>query len=281
MTSFYEWLKEFWGKIQVPSLVLNILDVVIIAALFFFVFYFIKRTKAFQLFLGLTIALAVMLAVSAIAGWAGLITLEWLLRTVVTMIVATLPLVLAIIFQPELRHFFARIGSRGILGHSLDYQETVNEICEAVEELAKNKVGALIIIRRESGMEELAEKGIKMDSLVSAEVLTSIFFPNSPLHDGAVLIAGNRIEAARVVVPLPEIPAGKKMGTRHMAALEVTRETDALAIVVSEQTGTISLAYTGELNRGLTRIDLASRLNSILIPVKREKGEKAFRKSQV
>ncbi len=273
MTSFYQWLQEFWGKIQVPSLTLNILDVFIIAALFFFLFYFIKRTRAFQLFMGLTIALAVMLVVSTIAGWAGLITLEWLLRTVVTMIVATLPLVLAIIFQPELRHFFARLGSRGILTHTSGYEGTISEICQAVKQMAEKKVGALIIIQRESGLEELVEEGVRMDSIVSAEVLFSIFFPNSPLHDGAVVISGNRILAARVVIPIPDVASHRKMGTRHLAALEITRETDAVAVVISEQTGIISLAFRGELQRDLSPMDLRIRLTSIFIPQRREKVE--------
>ncbi|MDI6868113.1 MAG: diadenylate cyclase CdaA [Coprothermobacterota bacterium] len=274
MTSLYQWLQEFWGKIQVPSLALNLLDVVIIAALFFFLFYFIKRTRAFQLFMGLAIALAVMLVISIIAGWAGLITLEWLLRTVVTMIVATLPLVLAVIFQPELRHFFARLGSRSILTHASGYEETINEICQAVNQMAEKKMGALIIIQRESGLEELVEQGVKMDSLVSAEVLSSIFYPNSPLHDGAVVISRNRILAARVVIPLPDVTGLRRLGTRHLAALEITRETDAIAVVVSEQTGAISLAFKGELQADLSSMDLRTRLTSLLTPQRREKVEK-------
>ncbi|MGB9553934.1 MAG: diadenylate cyclase CdaA, partial [bacterium] len=256
MTSIYQWLQEFWGKIQVPSLALNILDVVIIAVFFFLLFYFIKRTRAFQLFMGLTIVLAIMLLISTVAGWAGLITLEWLLRTVVTMIVATLPLVLAIIFQPELRHFFARLGSRGLLTHALVYEKTLEEICQAANQMAEKKIGALIIIQKESGLEELVEQGIRMDSLVSAEVLSSIFFPNSPLHDGAVVISRDRILAARVVIPIPDVSSLRKLGTRHLAALEITKETDAVAVVVSEQTGTISLAFKGELQTDLSIEDL-------------------------
>jgi|YelNatPaOPRAMG01_1025707.scaffolds.fasta_scaffold01053_8 diadenylate cyclase len=274
MTSIYQWLQEFWGKIQVPSLALNILDVVIIAVFFFLLFYFIKRTRAFQLFMGLTIVLAIMLLISAVAGWAGLITLEWLLRTVVTMIVATLPLVLAIIFQPELRHFFARLGSRSLLTHTLGYEETIDEICQAVNQMAEKRVGALIVIQRESGLEELVEQGIRMDSLVSAEVLSSIFFPNSPLHDGAVVISGNRILAARVVIPIPDVSSLRKLGTRHLAALEITKETDAVALVVSEQTGGISLAFKGELQTDLSAMDLRTRLTSLFTPQRREKVEK-------
>ncbi|MCR4428283.1 MAG: diadenylate cyclase CdaA [Caldiserica bacterium] len=276
MTSFYEWLQEFWAKIKVPSLALNILDVVIISVLLFFVFYFLKRTRAFQLFMGLAIALAFMLIISVIAGWVGLITLEWVLRTVVTMIIATLPLVLAIIFQPELRHFFARLGSRSILAHPSGYEETLSEIFQAVIQMAEKKIGALIIIQRESGLQELVERGVKMDSLVSAEVLNSIFYPNSPLHDGAVVISGNRILAARVVIPLPDVIGLRKFGTRHLAAVEVTKETDAIAVVVSEQTGTISLAFKGALETDLRTVDLRTRLTSLLVPPRREKVEKAI-----
>lgn len=261
-----QWLEEFWGKLQVPSLALNILDVVIIATLFFLLFYFARRTRAFQLFVGLAIALVAMIIGSAIAGWIGLITLNWLLRTVVTMIVAVFPLVLAIIFQPELRQFFARIGQRRFPARTLIQEEALEEVCRAAETMALRKIGALVIIQRESGLAELMARGVKLETLISAEALVSIFYPGSPLHDGAAIISDGRIEAARVVVPIPETAySPRDLGMRHLAAITVTRDSDAAALVVSEQTGKISLAYAGHLEEDLKGAELRARLNSIIV----------------
>lgn len=272
MTTLWQWLEDFWGKIQIPSLLLNILDVVIIAALFYVVFLLIRRTRALQLFQGLAIALLGMLLFSALAGQLGLVTLEWLLRTVVTMLVATLPLVLAIIFQPELRHFFARLGRGGFLGHTSAQARVIDEICAAAESLSEKRIGALIVILRDSGLAELAERGVKLEALVSEEVLISIFEPHSPLHDGAVVIHGNRIEAARVIIPVMEpTPEFKGLGTRHLAASQVSRESDAISLVVSEQTGALALSVGGSLERNLSLSDLRTRLTALCIPPRRER----------
>ncbi len=272
MTTFSQWLEDFWGKIQIPSLLLNILDVVIIAALFYVIFIFIRRTRALQLFQGLAIALLGMLLISALAGQLGLVTLEWLLRTIVTMLVATLPLVLAVIFQPELRHFFARLGRGGFLGHTSAQARVIDEICAAAESLSEKRAGALIVILRNSGLAELAERGVRLEALVSEEVLVSIFEPHSPLHDGAAVIHGNRIEAARVIIPVMDpAPELKGLGTRHLAACQVGRESDAVSLVVSEETGIISLSVGGTLERGLSSSDLRARLTVLCVPPRREK----------
>jgi diadenylate cyclase len=261
MSSFWQWLEEFWGKIQIPSLALNFLDVLIIAVLFYLLFRLIKRTRAFQLFQGLTVGIIVMLLASLVAGWIGLSTLQWVLSTVVVMLVGTLPLVLAIIFQPELRHFLARIGRGGFLGHSPSKVATVNQVVTAASSMANKKIGALIVMEGESGLAELVEKGVRMDSLVSAEALESIFYPNSPLHDGAVLIQGNRIEAARVIIPFPDDFSGAEgLGTRHNVGVSLSRDSDVQVVIVSEQTGRISLAQEGKLLRDLSPSELRSEL---------------------
>jgi len=261
MGSFWQWLEDFWGKIQIPSLWLNLLDVVLIAFLFYVLFVLIKRTRALQLFQGLAIALIVMLIASLAAGALSLITLEWLLRTIVTMFVGTLPLVLAVIFQPELRHFLAQIGRgrfRSPLGKQKDW---IDEICTAVASMSQKRIGALIILERKSGLAELVAQGVLMDALLTSEALQAIFFPKSPLHDGAVLIHGNRIEAARVMIPMDEVAnLPKDLGSRHLAALSVTRDSDAIVVVVSEQSGAISVAAGGQLQRNVSIPELRNRL---------------------
>ncbi|MCX5969971.1 MAG: diadenylate cyclase CdaA [Coprothermobacterota bacterium] len=261
MSSLWQWLEEFWGKIQIPSLALNILDVLIIAVLFYLLFLLIKRTRAFQLFQGLTVGLIVMLLASVVAGWIGLTTLEWVLRTIVAMLVGTLPLVLAIIFQPELRHFLARIGRGGFIGHNPSQEAVVDQVVTAVRHMSADRIGALIVLEKASGLVEVAESGVQLDSLVSTDTLESIFFPNSPLHDGAVLIRGNRIEAARVMIPLPDsVPGGEGLGTRHNAGLSLSRDSDAQVIIVSEQTGMVSLAREGKLQRDIKLDQLRGEL---------------------
>jgi len=132
-------------------------------------------------------------------------------------------------------------------------KKVLREATRAMEVMSKEYIGALIVVERETGLEDIASSGVKVDSLVSAELLINIFSPNTPLHDGAAILRGNRVLAAACILPLSErhLP-GRKLGTRHRAALGLSERTDAVAIVVSEETGTISLAYDGQIVRGLT-----------------------------
>lgn len=157
-----------------------------------------------------------------------------------------------IIFQPELRSGIARIG-RSRLVHGIDdleASELLDELVDAVERLARSSVGAIIVVERRVSLDELADTGTRLEARVGADLLVSIFSPYSPLHDGAALIAGDTIFAAGVILPLTQFPvADRKLGTRHRAAIGVSEETDAMAIVVSEETAQVSIAQAGRIER--------------------------------
>lgn len=159
-----------------------------------------------------------------------------------------------IIFQPELRTGLARLGQRHFLRvfNRLEATEVADEIAEACERLARAKMGAIIAVERQVGLDEYAETGTRLQARVSADILVSLFLPYGPLHDGAVLIAGDTIVAAGVILPLTQFAVDRSLGTRHRAALGLSDESDALVVVVSEETSQISLAFRGALERGVT-----------------------------
>jgi diadenylate cyclase len=160
-----------------------------------------------------------------------------------------------IVFQPELRSALARLGQSRMLRifHRMEQGEVVEELLEAVERLSRAKIGAIVALEREVGLEEyIAEQGTRIDARVSAELLLSLFSPYGPLHDGATLVSGDTIRAAGVILPLTQFPVSdKSLGTRHRAALGLSEETDALVIVVSEETQQISVAHRGRLERNV------------------------------
>jgi len=149
-----------------------------------------------------------------------------------------------------------------VLGEE-DWEEIIAEIVRAVQVLSRNKVGALLVIEGQTGLNDVLETGIKVDGLVSAEFLVNIFVPNTPLHDGATIIRGDRVMAAGCFLPLSENPdLGQELGTRHRAALGITEQSDAISIVVSEETGTISVAQEGKLRRYLDESSLKEYLEN-------------------
>jgi diadenylate cyclase len=179
------------------------------------------------------------------------------------------PIALLVLFQPELRRMLEQLGRGSVLlvgftPHGLDREAAirlVNDVARAARILGTRKIGALIVLERRVGLEDFIETGIRVDAIVTVQLLISVFFPNTPLHDGAVIIRGNRLAAAGCLLPLSERPGLiRPLGTRHRAAIGLTEVTDALAVVVSEETGTISLAVEGRLDRGLTEEELKARL---------------------
>jgi diadenylate cyclase len=160
-----------------------------------------------------------------------------------------------IVFHPELRAALARLGQSRMIRffNQLEEREVVEELVEAVERLTRAKIGGIVAIQRDVGLEEYAETGTRIQASVGADLLVSLFAPYGPLHDGAVLIDGDTIIAAGVILPLTQFPvADKSLGTRHRAALGLSEETDALVVVVSEETSQIALAYRGRLARNVT-----------------------------
>lgn len=242
---------------------INIVDILIVAFVIYKAMMIIKGTRAVQLIKGLV----VLILASLISEWLGLRTFGWILSQVQTVLVVALP----IVFQPELRRALEQLGRGKFFARPMVLlnEETliglVNEVVRAVKVMSKNSVGALIIIERETGINDFIETGIKIDGLISAEFLINVFIPKSPLHDGAVIIRGDRVIAAGCFLPLSENPnLSKELGTRHRAGLGLTEQSDAIALMVSEETGVISVAEEGRLTRYLDENTLKEILSKRL-----------------
>jgi len=190
-----------------------------------------------------------------------LFTIDWLITEFVPVFI--IPII--ILFQPEFRRALLRLGQNPVFSMFLKSEHQVtNEIIKAVENLSRNKVGALIAIERDIGLDNFVETGTKLNADVSSELLNTIFWPGSPLHDGAVVIQEQKISAAGCLLPLTEnTELSKSLGTRHRAGIGLTEETDAFVIVVSEETGTISTGFKGVLNRGIDEKGLKKILDEL------------------
>ena len=228
----------------------DVIDIFIVAAVLHKLFKLIHETRAEQLTKGI-VALFVF---TKISGWLELYTINWILENTMTVGV----IAILIVFQPELRRGLEYIGRSRfftksfleIKGESLT--ETVDEIVEAAASLSRQKIGALIVIERETGLNEVVETGTKIEGKVSSDLLINIFIPNTPLHDGAVIIKEDTIKAAACFLPLTDnMSISKELGTRHRAALGVSERSDSLSIIVSEETGAISIAENGTISRYL------------------------------
>ena len=230
----------------------------------FLVLRFLRGTRGAGVLKGVIVLLAAILLALRIAG-TGSETFARL-RFVAEAVAGTLAITLAVIFQPELRQALIRIGQSRWLGRGeRQLAETVPAIDEAVEFLSRNQFGALIVIERGVPLAEIVRTGVPIDSVISARLLESIFWPNSPLHDLAVVVSGNRIAAANVQLPIADastVPA--RLGSRHQAAVGATVDTDAIVVVVSEQTGAIRIARSGELSDPIAYDDFAPALRAAL-----------------
>jgi diadenylate cyclase len=235
----------------------DLLEIVVVSAVFYRILLVLAGTRAIQMLLGLVL----LVAVYFIARVLNLDLLRYLLENLFEFgAIAAL-----VVFQPELRSALAHLGQNRILRlfNRLEENEVAEEVGQAVEELARAKVGAILAIEREMGLTEYAETGTPLQARVSASLLSTIFTPYSPLHDGAVIIRGDMIIAAGAILPLTQFPVvDKSLGTRHRAALGLSEETDALVIVVSEETSSISIAVRGQLERGVDRERLLAVLST-------------------
>ncbi|HXX37172.1 MAG TPA: diadenylate cyclase CdaA [bacterium] len=240
-----------------PLRVWDLVDILVVAFVIYQVLMLIRGTRAVQLVSGL----AVLFGVYVVSRWLQLYTLQWLLSYVGLVV----PIALLILFQPELRRMLEQLGRGGVtlVGLSpvgLDREAAirlVNDLARAARVLGSRKIGALIVLERQVGLQDVIDTGIRVDGAVTVQLLINIFYPNTPLHDGALIIRGNRVAAASCLLPLSERPGlARGLGTRHRAALGITEDTDAVAVVVSEETGTISLAHEGRVRRGLTEEEL-------------------------
>ncbi|OMF22089.1 TIGR00159 family protein [Paenibacillus sp. FSL H8-0548] len=250
-STWHDWLKD-------------IIDIGIVSYIIYKIILLVRGTRAVQLLKGIFI----LVAVWALSTWFNLYTLKWLMNQMFTFgIVSVL-----IIFQPELRRVLEQLG-RGKLfarSYSLDrdiVNEQIDGVIKAVRFMAERKIGALIVFERTTGLTELIESGIRMESRITSELLINIFTPNTPLHDGAVIIRSNQIMAAGCYLPLSENPfISKELGTRHRAAIGVSEVTDAISVTVSEETGQISLSLGGMIVRDINEESLISKLFDELTP---------------
>lgn len=240
---------------------IDLIDIGIVAVLLYYILLWLQGTRAVSLVRGLVL----LLIVYVFGRLLGLYTINWLFDK----FAAAIAIMLVILFQPELRRTLERFGRGrflGALGFSSVSQGSfyVRHIVRAAVQLSEQRTGALIVVERLSGMTEYLESGIRLDAQLSSDLLLSIFNPKSPLHDGAVIVQGDRIMAARCLLPISESRLlDKRLGTRHRAAVGVSEITDALVIVISEKTGIISLAENGYLTRFLTKDLLEEKLYSL------------------
>jgi diadenylate cyclase len=238
----------------------HLLDIALVALVFYNLLLLIRGTRAVQMLLGMLLVVGVYW----IAGSLELNTLHTILENFLIL----LPFVIVVLFQQEIRRTLASFGRNPLWGFrgSNKVGATFPEIVLASTHLASRKIGALIVIERLEGLRSFSENGISLDAKLSFDLLVNIFNPDSPLHDGAVIIQGERIVAAACFLPLSlSAELSSDLGTRHRAALAITKETDAVAVVVSEETGTISIAFDGELKRDLDSKSLRNELYQHLI----------------
>jgi len=250
---------QFHGILSTITL-LDLLDILIVAVILYRVYLMLEDTRAITLGKGIL----VLLGVTVVASYFDLHVISWLLQKSVTLLFVALP----IVFQPELRRALEHLGPGRFLrsGGLLDDEEaqsTIREIRGAVKILSANKIGALLVIERNMRLNDISATGIQIDGLITSDFLMNVFIPNTPLHDGAAVIRGKRLIAAGCLLPLTESRAlSTELGTRHRAAIGLSEQCDALVVVVSEETGTISVAENGRIHRHLDE----DQLTHVLTP---------------
>jgi len=254
---------DYFAGLTLKNSIKDIVDVLIVSYIIYKVLMMVRGTRAVQLLQGIFL----LVLVWALSNLLNLYTLKWLMNQMFTFGVVTV----LIIFQPELRRALEQIGRNKLFQRSSpeeqDVSHRVNEIVKSVNYLARRKIGALIVFERNTGLNDYIESGIKMESKLSSELLSNVFVPNTPLHDGAVIIRGGLIMAAGCYLPLSENPfISKELGTRHRAAIGITEVCDAISVTVSEETGQISLAMNGQIVRDIKEESLISKLFDELRP---------------
>lgn len=256
----------FFDNLKFNLNFLSALDVLIVAVLFYWVYVFLKETRAMRILYGLLLLLVLMAAGRLL----NLILLNWILKSIMAMLLVAIP----VVFQPELRTALEKLGRTKFLGELAfskhDSGSLVNEIVSAVSHLSSHKIGALIVLQRQTGLREYIDGGISLDAIVKTELLLSIFFPRSPLHDGAVIIVGDKIACAGAVLPVSQSILSGNLGTRHKAGLGITENSDAISIVVSEETGGISMGVSGKLEVKISEERLKNRLSALIGQLKKK-----------
>ena len=245
----------------------DLVDILLVTVILYKIYVMLKGTRAITLGKGLLI----LIAITLLANWLDLHAINWLLQKIVTLIFVALP----IVFQPELRRALEHLGQGSFFAKPslLDDEEArrvVDELVSTALRLSSSKTGALLVFERKMGLNDIASTGVQIDGIVTMDFLMNVFIPNTPLHDGAGVIRGNRLVAAGCLLPLTENHnLSTELGTRHRAAIGLSEQCDALVVVVSEETGTISVAENGHIYRHLS----SERLRSWLRPIFASRNE--------
>lgn len=247
---------------------IDVVQVLLIAVVVYYFILWIKQTRAYTLFKGMILIVLIVM----IAALTGMETILWIFRNISTVVLVAL----VVIFQPELRKMLEQLGEKntlsmlGVLNREKEgierlSEQSVEEIVRACYEMGAVKTGALIVLERDIVLSEYEKTGIEIDAKISSQLLINIFEHNTPLHDGAVLVRNDRIQAATCYLPLSDnLSLNKNLGTRHRAAVGISEVSDALTIIVSEETGNVSYAQKGRINTGVTQTELKEQLRTFL-----------------
>ena len=263
MQTLQKIIDNYTSQLYIPSVGwTDIVEIVVLAFVFYHIILWIKNTRAYALVKGLMVILFVVV----VAALFNMTTILWIVQN----LVSTAVIALVVILQPELRNAMEELGQKNFLSvlfrdsrHGAEGRfsdNTITELVRACSSMSKVKTGALIVIKQDTPLQEFERTGIEVDAVVSSQLLINIFEKNTPLHDGAVIISGDRVVSATCYLPLSANELDKELGTRHRAGVGISEVTDSLTIIVSEETGKISIAYKGALDHGVTTDELRSRL---------------------
>ncbi len=278
----FELFKGFFASIFMAFAdirLADVIDIVIIAFIIYKAIGFFKETRAKILIKGLLF----LMLIWVVAQWFDLITLKWILVKFFDYAI----IAVAVVFQPELRHALEKMGhtSFGWIGSGHDNDDKdkikngIDEICKACASMSEQKVGALIVIERSTPLGEIADTGTSINADISEELVENIFYPKSPLHDGGVVVRKSRILSAGCILPLTNNnELSKELGTRHRAAVGMSETSDAVVVVVSEETGKISVCINGGIERGFNQITLREKLYSEILTAEDDGAQKGFTK---
>ena len=268
-SELFEKLRSFWAVSLSP-----IVEFCLILAIIYVLLYFFRRTRAISVLWGFIV---ILLGLGVLAEFLGLVVFQWILGNLWQLLATAL----IVIFQPELRRAFAQLGSiLSLQTHAglQERKEAIEEIVNALVQMSVRRCGALIVIERKIGLAAIITNAVQLDAKINSLLLQSLFYPNSPLHDGAIIIQDGKIVAAHAILPL-SMEKSHRLGTRHRAALGITEETDAIALVVSEETGYISYARGGKLSLNVSFQEVREFLKRKLLEQKQPVPEEEDKKS--
>lgn len=276
MDAVLSFIYTLWNQILyalVNIRIFDVLDIVVIAFLVYKAIEFLRENRAGQLVKGIIILLVAYL----LAIWWKLALLRWVL----TVVMDSAIIIIAVVFQPELRRILEKLGrtrfSRS--GQMLDEEserlsQCIDNVCKAAATMQERKVGALIVFERDTQLGEIINTGTLIDAVASVAMTSNIFFPNSPLHDGALIIRGGRLYAAGCILPLTQSQElSSRLGTRHRAGIGMTENSDAVVLIVSEETGIISIVVDGQIKRNFNSVSACAELRRLLIDAEKQKSE--------